>query len=208
MLTCSAGCMSVHYSSCAGCMEAYSVCLWLAWAKCTEAGFSLKICPQIFCWFVCVCLCIVEQHTVAFSQSNLIHLVGPSDCTLHNYVHGGESGFVFFMSRLKAEWSHFVDTDLFCLAAWELSGSESAHTLTYCWGELGSSYGQIVLILAMNEMTTCKVEDRSDPQKCYISCRHRFVPQVWVDKTAIEEQWVPNFCCCLCCRFLSRITYF
>lgn len=34
-----------------------------------------------------------ERHTVAFSQSSLIHLVGPSDCTLHNYVHGGESFF-------------------------------------------------------------------------------------------------------------------
>ncbi|XP_074498733.1 cytosolic acyl coenzyme A thioester hydrolase isoform X2 [Sebastes fasciatus] len=30
-----------------------------------------------------------EQHTVGFSQFSLIHLVGPSDCTLHNYVHGG-----------------------------------------------------------------------------------------------------------------------
>ncbi|XP_067447894.1 cytosolic acyl coenzyme A thioester hydrolase isoform X4 [Thunnus thynnus] len=30
-----------------------------------------------------------EQHTVGFSQSSLIHLVGPSDCTLHDYVHGG-----------------------------------------------------------------------------------------------------------------------
>ncbi|XP_026188607.1 cytosolic acyl coenzyme A thioester hydrolase isoform X2 [Mastacembelus armatus] len=30
-----------------------------------------------------------EQYTVGFSQSNLIHLVGPSDCTLHDYVHGG-----------------------------------------------------------------------------------------------------------------------
>ncbi|TKS77386.1 Cytosolic acyl coenzyme A thioester hydrolase [Collichthys lucidus] len=30
-----------------------------------------------------------EQHTVGFSQSSLIHLVGPTDCTLHNYVHGG-----------------------------------------------------------------------------------------------------------------------
>ncbi|XP_034000778.1 cytosolic acyl coenzyme A thioester hydrolase isoform X1 [Trematomus bernacchii] len=29
------------------------------------------------------------QHTVGFSQSSLIHLVGPSDCTIHNYVHGG-----------------------------------------------------------------------------------------------------------------------
>ncbi|KAK1886014.1 Cytosolic acyl coenzyme A thioester hydrolase [Dissostichus eleginoides] len=28
------------------------------------------------------------QHTVGFSQSSLIHLVGPSDCTIHNYVHG------------------------------------------------------------------------------------------------------------------------
>ncbi|XP_070696363.1 cytosolic acyl coenzyme A thioester hydrolase isoform X2 [Pempheris klunzingeri] len=30
-----------------------------------------------------------EQYTVGFSQSSLIHLVGPSDCTLHDYVHGG-----------------------------------------------------------------------------------------------------------------------
>ncbi|XP_018082645.2 cytosolic acyl coenzyme A thioester hydrolase [Xenopus laevis] len=30
-----------------------------------------------------------EDHTVGYSQSSLIHLVGPSDCTLHGYVHGG-----------------------------------------------------------------------------------------------------------------------
>ncbi|XP_060913139.1 cytosolic acyl coenzyme A thioester hydrolase isoform X2 [Labrus mixtus] len=30
-----------------------------------------------------------EKHTVCFSQSSLIHLVGPSDCTLHDYVQGG-----------------------------------------------------------------------------------------------------------------------
>ncbi|XP_034446815.1 cytosolic acyl coenzyme A thioester hydrolase isoform X4 [Hippoglossus hippoglossus] len=30
-----------------------------------------------------------ERHTVGFSQSSLIHLVGPSDCTLHDCVHGG-----------------------------------------------------------------------------------------------------------------------
>ncbi|XP_068997153.1 cytosolic acyl coenzyme A thioester hydrolase isoform X1 [Embiotoca jacksoni] len=30
-----------------------------------------------------------ERHTIGFSQSSLIHLVGPSDCSLHNYVHGG-----------------------------------------------------------------------------------------------------------------------
>ncbi|XP_052418907.1 cytosolic acyl coenzyme A thioester hydrolase isoform X1 [Carassius gibelio] len=29
-----------------------------------------------------------EPYTVAFSQSSLIHLVGPSDCTLHGFVHG------------------------------------------------------------------------------------------------------------------------
>nr|XP_057940577.1 cytosolic acyl coenzyme A thioester hydrolase isoform X3 [Doryrhamphus excisus] len=33
-----------------------------------------------------------EKHTVGFSQSSLIHLVGPSDCTLHDYVHGGHLG--------------------------------------------------------------------------------------------------------------------
>ncbi|XP_034551276.1 cytosolic acyl coenzyme A thioester hydrolase isoform X2 [Notolabrus celidotus] len=30
-----------------------------------------------------------ERHTIGFSQSTLIHLVGPSDCTLHDYVQGG-----------------------------------------------------------------------------------------------------------------------
>uniref|UniRef100_A0A8C2C0X7 palmitoyl-CoA hydrolase n=1 Tax=Cyprinus carpio TaxID=7962 RepID=A0A8C2C0X7_CYPCA len=30
-----------------------------------------------------------EPYTVAFSQSSLIHLIGPSDCTLHGFVHGG-----------------------------------------------------------------------------------------------------------------------
>ncbi|XP_075762922.1 cytosolic acyl coenzyme A thioester hydrolase isoform X2 [Pelodiscus sinensis] len=30
-----------------------------------------------------------EPFTVGYSQSSLIHLVGPSDCTLHGFVHGG-----------------------------------------------------------------------------------------------------------------------
>ncbi|XP_010563658.1 PREDICTED: cytosolic acyl coenzyme A thioester hydrolase isoform X1 [Haliaeetus leucocephalus] len=30
-----------------------------------------------------------EPHTVSYSQSSLIHLVGPSDCTLLGFVHGG-----------------------------------------------------------------------------------------------------------------------
>ncbi|XP_076019548.1 cytosolic acyl coenzyme A thioester hydrolase isoform X2 [Genypterus blacodes] len=30
-----------------------------------------------------------ERYTVGSSQSSLIHLIGPSDCTLHDYVHGG-----------------------------------------------------------------------------------------------------------------------
>ncbi|XP_074831631.1 cytosolic acyl coenzyme A thioester hydrolase isoform X1 [Carettochelys insculpta] len=30
-----------------------------------------------------------EPYTVGYSQSSLIHLVGPSDCTLHSFVHGG-----------------------------------------------------------------------------------------------------------------------
>lgn len=29
---------------------------------------------------------------MGYSQSSLIHLVGPSDCTLHGFVHGGEEG--------------------------------------------------------------------------------------------------------------------
>ncbi|XP_078281463.1 cytosolic acyl coenzyme A thioester hydrolase isoform X6 [Rhinoraja longicauda] len=31
----------------------------------------------------------VEPCTVGYSQSSLIHLVGPSDCTLHNFLQGG-----------------------------------------------------------------------------------------------------------------------
>ncbi|XP_039223152.1 cytosolic acyl coenzyme A thioester hydrolase isoform X2 [Crotalus tigris] len=30
-----------------------------------------------------------EPYTIGFSQSSLIHLVGPSDCTMHGFVHGG-----------------------------------------------------------------------------------------------------------------------
>ncbi|XP_026576704.1 cytosolic acyl coenzyme A thioester hydrolase isoform X2 [Pseudonaja textilis] len=30
-----------------------------------------------------------EPYTVGYSQSSLIHLVGPSDCTMHGFVHGG-----------------------------------------------------------------------------------------------------------------------
>nr|XP_056721127.1 cytosolic acyl coenzyme A thioester hydrolase isoform X2 [Euleptes europaea] len=30
-----------------------------------------------------------EPYTVGHSQSSLIHLVGPSDCTMHGFVHGG-----------------------------------------------------------------------------------------------------------------------
>ncbi|XP_060115025.1 cytosolic acyl coenzyme A thioester hydrolase isoform X2 [Heteronotia binoei] len=30
-----------------------------------------------------------ELYTVGHSQSSLIHLVGPSDCTMHGFVHGG-----------------------------------------------------------------------------------------------------------------------
>ncbi|XP_006766823.1 PREDICTED: cytosolic acyl coenzyme A thioester hydrolase isoform X1 [Myotis davidii] len=32
-----------------------------------------------------------EPNTVSYSQSSLIHLVGPSDCTLHGFVHGDSS---------------------------------------------------------------------------------------------------------------------
>lgn len=34
-------------------------------------------------------LAFLEPNTVSYSQSSLIHLVGPSDCTLHGFVHGG-----------------------------------------------------------------------------------------------------------------------
>lgn len=37
-----------------------------------------------------VSFAIPEPSTVSYSQSSLIHLVGPSDCTLHGFVHGGK----------------------------------------------------------------------------------------------------------------------
>uniref|UniRef100_A0A673GGD0 Cytosolic acyl coenzyme A thioester hydrolase-like n=1 Tax=Sinocyclocheilus rhinocerous TaxID=307959 RepID=A0A673GGD0_9TELE len=37
-----------------------------------------------------------EPYTVAFSQSSLIHLIGPSDCTLHGFVHGGNNCDFFY----------------------------------------------------------------------------------------------------------------
>ena len=41
--------------------------------------------------YVCVCVCVcAEIHTVGFSQSSLIHLVGPNDCMMNDFVHGGE----------------------------------------------------------------------------------------------------------------------
>uniref|UniRef100_A0A3Q3LD34 Acyl-CoA thioesterase 7 n=1 Tax=Labrus bergylta TaxID=56723 RepID=A0A3Q3LD34_9LABR len=42
-------------------------------------------------------------NPVCFSQSSLIHLVGPSDCTLHDYVQGGESTLFFVISSMKIE---------------------------------------------------------------------------------------------------------
>ncbi|XP_044066440.1 cytosolic acyl coenzyme A thioester hydrolase isoform X5 [Siniperca chuatsi] len=54
-----------------------------------------------------------EQHTVGFSQSSLIHLVGPSDCTLHDYVHGGcvvtVTGRLTFVSNKSMEIEVLVD---------------------------------------------------------------------------------------------------
>ncbi|KAI4902793.1 hypothetical protein NFI96_011171, partial [Prochilodus magdalenae] len=48
-----------------------------------------------------------EPYTVGFSQSSLIHLIGPSDCTLHGFVHGGKEVFSFsccaFQSFQKAQ---------------------------------------------------------------------------------------------------------
>lgn len=39
----------------------------------------------------------LEPYTVAFSQSSLIHLIGPSDCTMHGFVHGGNKFNKSFM---------------------------------------------------------------------------------------------------------------
>uniref|UniRef100_A0A672PD79 palmitoyl-CoA hydrolase n=1 Tax=Sinocyclocheilus grahami TaxID=75366 RepID=A0A672PD79_SINGR len=38
---------------------------------------------------IIISVSLPEPYTVAFSQSSLIHLIGPSDCTLHGFVHGG-----------------------------------------------------------------------------------------------------------------------
>ncbi|XP_031422102.1 cytosolic acyl coenzyme A thioester hydrolase isoform X4 [Clupea harengus] len=56
-----------------------------------------------------------EPYTVGFSQSSLIHLVGPSDCTLLGFVHGGcvitVSGRMTFTSNKSMEIEVFVDAD-------------------------------------------------------------------------------------------------
>ncbi|XP_073723541.1 cytosolic acyl coenzyme A thioester hydrolase isoform X5 [Misgurnus anguillicaudatus] len=56
-----------------------------------------------------------EPYTVAFSQSSLIHLIGPSDCTLLGFVHGGcvitVSGRMTFTSNKSMEIEVFVDAD-------------------------------------------------------------------------------------------------
>ncbi|XP_059907376.1 cytosolic acyl coenzyme A thioester hydrolase isoform X3 [Gadus macrocephalus] len=38
-----------------------------------------------------------EIHTVGFSQSSLIHLVGPNDCMMNDFVHGGEPNHYLFL---------------------------------------------------------------------------------------------------------------
>ncbi|XP_036316817.1 cytosolic acyl coenzyme A thioester hydrolase isoform X2 [Pipistrellus kuhlii] len=49
-----------------------------------------------------------EPNTVSYSQSSLIHLVGPSDCTLHGFVHGDSS---LNNTRLEApSWGNTVGT--------------------------------------------------------------------------------------------------
>lgn len=52
-------------------------------------------------------VCFPEQHTIGFSQSSLIHLVGPLDCTLHNYSHGGQSLSLPFSSS-SCSYNPFV----------------------------------------------------------------------------------------------------
>ncbi|XP_057355642.1 cytosolic acyl coenzyme A thioester hydrolase isoform X4 [Manis pentadactyla] len=56
-----------------------------------------------------------EPSTVGYSQSSLIHLVGPSDCTLHGFVHGGcvitISGRMTFTSNKSMEIEVLVDAD-------------------------------------------------------------------------------------------------
>lgn len=56
------------------------------------------------------CVCFSEQHSVGFSQSSLIHLVGPLDCTLHNYVHGGQSLSLPFSSS-SCSYNIFRNTE-------------------------------------------------------------------------------------------------
>ncbi|KAJ4934850.1 hypothetical protein JOQ06_007631 [Pogonophryne albipinna] len=56
------------------------------------------------------------QHTVGFSQSSLIHLVGPSDCTILNYVHGGRdpSPFSVTCSDTTIPWFEWQQPALPC----------------------------------------------------------------------------------------------
>ncbi|KAL4667761.1 hypothetical protein H8959_006450 [Pygathrix nigripes] len=66
---------------------------------------------------VLFCCCIkgagAEPNTVSYSQSSLIHLVGPSDCTLHGFVHGANGGFVPFSRSVRCSQYSLPATELF-----------------------------------------------------------------------------------------------
>lgn len=74
------------------------LCVCLCWLGSLVQIHSSMFFNAKLGFYICCLLgfCNTEQYTVGFSQSSLIHLVGPSDCTLHDYVHGGESTCLFF----------------------------------------------------------------------------------------------------------------
>lgn len=64
---------------------------------------------------------LTEPYTVGYSQSSLIHLVGPSDCTMHGFVHGGKFPVCVHRGFDVLFWCHTValpDVPSFARKSW------------------------------------------------------------------------------------------
>lgn len=150
MLTYSSGCMSLQLLLQGGILKHVFACFGLLRQNVHLQIFKRKKVLFFFLTFLLLYL-HVEQHTVGFSQSSLIHLVGPTDCTLHNYVHGGESNCFLFYFWIVGWADCLQDSWLYVLTP------ESCLSGTCCWEKSIMSHWAILVTLAMNEITTCNV---------------------------------------------------